>query len=151
MLDVEHGLELGIGEFLGPRTSPVAELYRHAECLPVTAVKVHVEQAGQKLVDLVPEGQGRFAAAGELVRVGAEKTVAPFFLALGQAGHHPVGFAPELSIPRAGKHKSAGRQIMAHELAAGIVIGGHPTAVRLSGRGEPGTESENVKEPIRIE
>ena len=81
------------------RHDPVAELPGHLQGLLVAAIDVHVQQAGQDLVDLVPERHRRLAAAGERVGVACQEAGAELRLALGQTGHDRSAFSLSRSSP----------------------------------------------------
>jgi len=144
MLDVEHRLQLAVAPLVRAGFGPVRQFAGDVQRLPVVAVDVHVQQAGEHLVNLVPERERRFAAGGERVGKGVQEAGRQLLLAGGEPGHDLVRPVADPLVSGAGIHLCAGGQIMPDELAARPMVGCHPAAIRCGVGRQAGAEPEHV-------
>ena len=88
----------------------------------------------------------------EFLRKGAQVAARPEgLLALGQFGDKPVGPGFDAHVSGARIHESAGREIMAHGMAAQLAVGFLPAAIWLRARRQAGGQAEGMEQPVVVQ
>ncbi len=154
-LDVQHGLHVRGRARRGPIVGPGGQALGHLQRLIAAGVGMHVQQAGEQLVQSVErrpdpavlvqpleEGHGKGADIAAL-RQG--------LLALGHDCDDVVPAHLQLRIAGRGPPQCAGRQVVAGEVAAQLAVGRLPAAQRLGVRGQARVEAEGVQQPVGVD
>ena len=122
--------------------------------LLVAGEHVHVEEPRHDLVQGV-EGRPHVVAAPEpveeLLGEGAQVAAAEGGLALRQLRHEEVAAGLHRAVAEARVEQRAGREVVAHEMAAQLVLRLLPAAQGLGRARQPGGDPEHVEKAVGIE
>ena len=161
VLDVEHSLELGVGEIVGGGDGPVGEFDENFEGGFVVAIEIGVAEAGEDFVHGVPGDADDAAAGGDVVELGgvvgegADEAGGGGGLAFVEIGDDVVAAFFEGVIAGGGVHHGAGAEVVAEgvTVAADVRPGldGFPSAVDGGFGWEAGVDKEVVEETVGFE
>ena len=158
--DLVHPAVLGIQDVLHmlfgfrcrPCIDPAREFDEDVKCLLIAGLGFHVEQPGHDFVQGVKRNPDLLAAVEAIEEFGGEGAdvaiVVELLLARGDSCHKLIGLGFDGCVARGCVEKRACRQIMPHKMSTHFAGWIFPSAERLGGRGQSGSDAEVVQQAV---